>query len=101
MKTEKLEAQPPFFFGRWASRYTAAAVKITWTDCSYADTDFSAAKVKDDNKEVDPDKSADNRKNYLNAQIGKGIIENEPPKLIDVTLKRSIRLIWQITVRIC
>lgn len=32
MKTEKLEAQPPFFFGRWASRYTAAAVKITWTD---------------------------------------------------------------------
>ena len=63
-------------------------VSGTPSACSYADTDFSAAKVKDDNKEVDPDKSADNGKNYLNAQIGKGIIENEPPKLIDVTLKK-------------
>ncbi|MBR2812644.1 MAG: LPXTG cell wall anchor domain-containing protein [Solobacterium sp.] len=51
---------------------------------TYASTDFTAAKVKDDNKEVDPDLT----KAYLNAQIGKGIILNEPPMGIDVTLKK-------------
>ncbi len=56
--------------------------------CSYADTDFSAVKVKDNNKEVDPGKSAGSGKNYLNAQIGKGVVLNEPPKTIDVTLKK-------------
>lgn len=51
---------------------------------TYPVTDFTAAKVKDSNKEVDPDKA----KAYLNAQIGKGIILNKPPKTIDVTLKK-------------
>lgn len=51
---------------------------------TYSATDFSAGKVKDDTPEVDPDKA----KAYLNAQIGKGIILNNPPKTIDVTLKK-------------
>ena len=54
------------------------------TATTYADTDFSAAKVKDANKEVDPDKS----KVYLNAQIGKGVVLNEPPKTKDITFKK-------------
>ena len=58
---------------------TADAAALT-----YSSTDFSYTKVIDENKEVDPNKS----KAYLNAQIGKGIIENEPPKTIDVTLKK-------------
>ncbi len=51
---------------------------------TYAATDFSAAKVKDANKEVDPEKE----KAYLNAQIGKGIVLNDPPKATDITLKK-------------
>jgi len=51
---------------------------------TYSSTDFSYTKVTDTNKEVDPNKS----KAYLNAQIGKGIIENEPPKVTDITLKK-------------
>ncbi len=63
-------------------------VSGTPSTCAYADTDFSAAKVKDNNKEVDPGLSAGSGKNYLNAQIGKGVVINEPPKTIDVTLKK-------------
>ena len=63
-------------------------VSGTPSTCSYADTDYSAAKVKDNYKEVDPGKSSGSGKNYLNAQIGKGVVLNEPPKTIDVTLKK-------------
>ncbi|MBR1909953.1 MAG: hypothetical protein IJ821_05140, partial [Lachnospiraceae bacterium] len=51
---------------------------------TYSSADFTAEKVKDNNKEVDPDKP----KAYLNAQIGKGIILNLPPKTIDVTIRK-------------
>ena len=63
-------------------------VSGTPSTCSFANTDFSAEKVNDNAKEVDPAKSADNGKNYLNAQIAKGVVLNEPPKTIDVTLKK-------------
>lgn len=58
------------------------------SQCSYGDSDFSAAKVEDDVKEVDPALSANGGKFYLNAQIGEGVVTNHPKPGL-VILKRD------------
>ena len=49
---------------------------------TYGSTDFSYAKVNDNAKEIDPNKE----KAYLNAQIGKAIVLNEPPRSTEITI---------------
>lgn len=56
---------------------------------TYPNTDFTAAKVKDAVKEVDPGKSQNNGKNYLNAQIAKGIVLDTPPVYTDIKLIKT------------
>ena len=51
---------------------------------TYGSTDFSYAKVNDTTKEVDPNKE----KAYLNAQIGKAIVLNEPPRTTEITITK-------------
>lgn len=71
----------------FAAAFSTGTSAITWhigehkdgkpSKCSYRDTNFTETVVTNGKKEVDPDKSKNNGKNYLNAQIGKAIFENK------------------------